>query len=614
MCTITNRDHDEVGLEDILITAELARRRPRAPDYAAENRVLVTLAREMAANPRNLPQKLVEMAVELCRAGTAGISVLKADPDGEYFHWQALAGVYAPYVGGRTPRDCSPCGITLERNAPQLFCWPARHFTCFAAVDTPIVEGLVIPFYASGRPLGTVWIVAHDEQRHFDAEDVRIMTNLAEFCGTALQVLSALEAETQANPGLRESEEQLQASLRETLAEEVGQGRHVNSALHTGAWQFRRLLEKLPAGAYTCDPEGLITYFNQHAVQLWGRAPMLNDPVDRFCGSFKLFSTDGSPLAHDQCWMALALKMAKEYNGHEILIERPDGQRLTVLAYANPIHDESGQLLGAVNVLVDISDRQRAEMALRESEARLKVALREKEILLKEIHHRVKNNLQVICSLLSLQSDAIQDQRLRDLFHDSEQRIRTMALIHETLYQASNMACFSLAPYVRRLSESLLRAYGAEAGRVTLKTHLDELTLPLDSAIPCGLILHELLSNALKHAFPDGQRGEISLELRAEPDQHVTLRVANTGVGFPDGLDFRQTDSLGLQLVCALAEQLEGTITLERHGGTAFMLTFPLPSTQAGEQARTVNTGDGAGSTPKEAARLSEPAEPLFVT
>ena len=160
-----------------------------------------------------------------------------------------------------------------------------------------------------------------------------------------------------------------------------------------------------------------------------------------------------------------------------------------------------------------------------------------------------------------------------------------MALIHETLYQSSDMACFRLAPYVRRLSDSLLRAYGVEPGRVTLKTHLDELALPLDSAIPCGLIFHELLSNALKHAFPDGQYGEISLELRAEPDQHATLRVADTGVGVPEGLDFRRTDSLGLQLVCALTEQIEGTITMERRGGTAFTLTFPLPSARAGEGA-----------------------------
>src|SRR5215207_1422237 len=150
--------------------------------------------------------------------------------------------------------------------------------------------------------------------------------------------------------------------------EEIYQGKRSGAALRRGESHFRLLLEKLPAGAYTCDPEGLITYFNQHAVRLWGRAPKLNDPEDRFCGSFKLFSVDGAPIDHDRCWMALALKTNEEYNRREIVIERPDGQRLSALAHANPIHDESGELIGAVNVLVDITERKRAEEELRRAE------------------------------------------------------------------------------------------------------------------------------------------------------------------------------------------------------------------------------------------------------
>ena len=130
-----------------------------------------------------------------------------------------------------------------------------------------------------------------------------------------------------------------------------------------GSPQLRDLLAVLPAGAYTCDADGLITYFNEQAVQLWGRAPKLNDPADRFCGSFKLFSPDGTPIAHDQCWMALAIKNGKSYIGQEIVVERPDGSRLTALAHANPIRNEAGQIIGAVNVLVDVSDRRRAEEA-----------------------------------------------------------------------------------------------------------------------------------------------------------------------------------------------------------------------------------------------------------
>src|SRR5258707_939898 len=143
-----------------------------------------------------------------------------------------------------------------------------------------------------------------------------------------------------------------------------GQLRDTDSIPNSSEVEFRRLLERFPAAAYTCDSEGLITFFNERAVQLWGREPRLNDPLDRFCGSFQLFSPDGSAVNHAQCWMARTLKENKPYNGQEIVVKRPDGSRATVLAHANPFHDEWGRLAGAVNVLVDISDRKRAERLL----------------------------------------------------------------------------------------------------------------------------------------------------------------------------------------------------------------------------------------------------------
>jgi len=141
----------------------------------------------------------------------------------------------------------------------------------------------------------------------------------------------------------------------------LGQKQQTQSAQDKADLEFRHLLAKMPAAAYTCDANGLITYFNERAVQLWGREPQLNDSVDRFCGSFKLFSTEGAPISHDACWMALALRNRKAYNDQEIVIERPDGKRRLVLAYANPFLVERGELVGAVNVLVDITDRRRAQ-------------------------------------------------------------------------------------------------------------------------------------------------------------------------------------------------------------------------------------------------------------
>ncbi len=159
----------------------------------------------------------------------------------------------------------------------------------------------------------------------------------------------------------------------QVLLEESSQQLQTEFFRDRGDLEFRRLLEKLPAAAYTCDHQGLITYFNQHAVALWGREPKLNDAEDRFCGSFKLFSLDGSLIVHEQCWMALTLRENKAYNGHEIVIERPDGSHCTVLAYANPIHDELGTLIGAVNILVDITERERVD------EKRSKLLARERE-------------------------------------------------------------------------------------------------------------------------------------------------------------------------------------------------------------------------------------------
>jgi len=217
---------------------------------------------------------------------------------------------------------------------------------------------------------------------------------------------------------------------------------------------------------------------------------------------------------------------------------------------------------------VEIAVRRQAEAQVRES-------LKEKEILLKEIHHRVKNNLQVVSSLLRLQAAGIKDEATATLFYESQTRVRSMALIHEELYQAGNLARVDFASYLRRLLPDLARSYRADAAEnVDLKIEAMDVSLPVDRAIPCGLIVNELITNALKHGFPNGQPGSIRVRLAAEQRQ-TTLAVRDDGAGFPPDLDFRQSRSLGLQLVCTLANQLGGTISLERDTGTEFVITFP---------------------------------------
>ncbi len=195
---------------------------------------------------------------------------------------------------------------------------------------------------------------------------------------------------------------------------------------------------------------------------------------------------------------------------------------------------------GLVLAHIDITARKQAEQ--------------QKNILLREVSHRVKNNLQVISSLLSLQEGAIDDPRLGSLFQASQERLHSMALVHDLLQQADNVAQINLAHYAARLTDELARAYAIDPERITLETALEDVWVGLDTATSCGLLLHELLTNCFTHAFPEGLTARIRVELRATDERTLMLRVGDTGCGFPDDFDFRATDSLGLQLVCAMAE------------------------------------------------------------
>jgi two-component sensor histidine kinase len=229
---------------------------------------------------------------------------------------------------------------------------------------------------------------------------------------------------------------------------------------------------------------------------------------------------------------------------------------------------------------------QRAQQEIAErlrAEEQIKASLKEKELLLKEIHHRVKNNLQVISSLLNLQSKGIQDASTMEMFRESQNRVRSMALIHEKLYRSDDLSRIDFGEYVRNLAAFLVRSYRANTGPIALTVNAHDTYLGIDNAVPCGLIINELVSNALKHAFsPGGDRpssedkeNEIHIELRCDQDDCLTLVVADNGVGFPTDLDFRNTQSLGMQLVNTLVNQLRGTVELVSHGGAQFKITFP---------------------------------------
>lgn len=221
----------------------------------------------------------------------------------------------------------------------------------------------------------------------------------------------------------------------------------------------------------------------------------------------------------------------------------------------------------AVGIFRDITGRRQAEEQIRS-------ALREKEILLKELHHRVKNNLQIVASMLRLQSGYITDREARMLFEESWNRIETMAIIHDKLYRTKDLARVDFKEYVEELSSNLLTLTAGKSEEIELESDVEGVVLDVNNSIPCGLIINELVSNSLKHAFPDGRKGKITISMHSDDDGGITLFVGDNGIGFSDGVDFRNTESLGLQLVVSLVEQLDGVIELDRSEGTTFTIKF----------------------------------------
>ena len=320
-------------------------------------------------------------------------------------------------------------------------------------------------------------------------------------------------------------------------------------------------VEQSPTSIVITNKEGNVEYANPKFTEITGYS------IDEIAGkNQRILKTDYyTKEQYSDLWATI--NKGNVWHG-KLRNRKKNGEYYWVYASISPIKDEAGEITHFLAIKEDITEL----VSVNDS---LKTSLKEKETLLKEIHHRVKNNLQVISSLLSLQTDYIEDVHTRELFDESTHRIKTMALIHERLYQSENLAQIDYSEYITDLTNYLLRTYRNKAQLVQLNLQLDKIYLPVDYAIPCGLIINELVSNALKYAIVDNKQINLDISFLVDGTLCI-LTVADDGAGIPANIELGNTVSLGLQLVYDLACQLEGEIKLEREKGTKFIITFTV--------------------------------------
>ncbi|MBU0724150.1 MAG: PAS domain S-box protein [Alphaproteobacteria bacterium] len=335
--------------------------------------------------------------------------------------------------------------------------------------------------------------------------------------------------------------------------------------------RFKRLVEFAPNAMVMINATGRIEMVNAQAERVFGyaRSELLGQSIEMLVperfrehhpGLRGTFFSDP--------------KSRPMGVGRDLYGLRKDGTEFPVEIGLNPIETEEGTMV--LSAIVDISDRK-------QKEAHIQSALREKDVLLGEIHHRVKNNLQIVHSLLDLQSGIILDSVALDMLQDSKNRIRSMALIHQTLYQSRDFSGVDFGTFLDSLLPHLVGSYSANPSIITMNTNADEVQLPINAAIPCGLIVNELISNAIKHAFPNGKPGEISVDLRRTGEiddlgEWIVLSVTDNGVGMSEEINLEESETLGLQLVSLLTDQLHGTMEIQRNSPTRFTIKFPVPN------------------------------------
>ena len=388
------------GLRSVVSVSELDQRASRPPDYAAENRALIGLAEQLVKSPSDILQKLTEAALTLCSAQSAGVSLLQAD--GKRFYWPAIAGRWAEHVGGGTPRDFGPCGTVLDRNTALLFTHPELDFDYFTPVTPLVEEALLMPFYVNGKAVGTVWVVAHDTDRRFQSEDLRLMTNLGTFASSAYQVLQSL-------------------STMQGIAS---------------------MVESCDDAIITKDLNGVITTWNAGAQRIFGYS------AEEAVGKSVTILIPPDHL-NEEPEIIERIRRGERIDHYETIRVRKDGRPIDISLTVSPVKNSLGAIVGASKIARDITEQKKGAAQI--------------TILAREAEHRTRNILTTVQAAVSL-SKADNAADLKATIEGRIQALANVnRLFVETRWMGADLGSLveqELAPY-RRKEGGRVRIEGA---------------------------------------------------------------------------------------------------------------------------------------------------------
>jgi PAS domain S-box-containing protein len=342
--------------------------------------------------------------------------------------------------------------------------------------------------------------------------------------------------------------------------QDITKRKQVEESLKESEAKFRNFVETSPDMIWEIDTEGIFNYISPQSSVVLGYKPqeIIGNNIVSLISPGSIEMARKSLFAH--------INGPNKFNTIEVSAKHRNGNEIIIEIRSLKITDKNGQVKGFQGIARDITDKTIATN-------QLKTSIKEKDILLQEIHHRVKNNMQIISSLLNLQIRHVDDNDAIDLLKESQNRVRSMAMIHEKLYQSNDFTQINITEYIESLVSGLFYSYSISKDQIIPIINVDDVQLNIETAVPCGLIIDELVSNSLKHGFPQEKMGEVYISLKIVDDNYE-LVVSDNGIKFPKDINFRSTDSLGLQLVNNLVNQIDGSITLDITHGTEFKIIF----------------------------------------